>query len=124
QMGYQIERTAKGWEVAGVPQRVVNEVSKRSEQVEQKAKELGITSAKEKDGLAALTRERKQKQLSKAQLRELWAQRISAGARIAIQSSNRHSTLDRPRISEMKAMDHAVSHCYERTSIVTEKELL
>ena len=48
QMGYRIERTAKGWELAGVPQRVVNEFSKRSEQVEQKAKELGITSAKER----------------------------------------------------------------------------
>src|SRR5207245_2785222 len=65
--GYRIERTAKGWELAGVPQRVLDEFSRRTEQVEQKAKELGITSAKEKDGLAALTRERKQKRLSKAE---------------------------------------------------------
>ena len=70
-IGYRIERTAKGWELAGVPQRVLDEFSRRTEQVEQKAKESGITSAKEKDGLAALTRERKQKQLSKSELREL-----------------------------------------------------
>src|SRR5437867_809287 len=62
--GYRIDRTTKGWELAGVPQRVLDEFSRRTEQVEQKAKELGITSAKEKDGLAALTRERKQKRLS------------------------------------------------------------
>ena len=86
EMGYRIERTAKGWELAGVPQRVLDEFSKRTEQVEQKAKELGITSAKEKDGLAALTRERKQKQFSKAELRELWDQRISADERPAIQT--------------------------------------
>ena len=48
ELGYRIERTAKGWELAGVPQRVLDEFSKRTEQVEQKAKELGITSAKAK----------------------------------------------------------------------------
>ena len=66
ELGYRIERTAKGWELAGVPQRVLDEFSKRTEQVEQKAKELGITSAKGKDGLAALTRERKQKDIVQA----------------------------------------------------------
>jgi conjugative relaxase-like TrwC/TraI family protein len=123
-MGYRIERSAKSWELAGVPQRVLDEFSRRTEQVEQKAKELGITSAKEKDGLAALTRERKQKQLSKADLRELWGNRISADERAAMQNTSRQSVSERQKISEMKAMDFAVKHCYERASIVTDKELL
>ncbi|MGO9585327.1 MAG: MobF family relaxase [Limisphaerales bacterium] len=124
ELGYRIERTAKGWELAGVPQRVIDEFSKRSEQVEQKAKELGITSAKQKDGLAALTRERKRKDIEKSELRELWDKRISADERAAIQNNLRHTTADAPKVSEMKAMDFAVTHCYERASIVTEKELL
>lgn len=124
EMGYGIERTAKGWELAGVPQRVLEEFSQRREQVEQKAKELGITSAKGKDGLAALTRERKQKQFTKAELRELWSGRISAAERAAIQNSTNHSPRADTRISERKAMDFAVQHCYERASIVTDKELL
>ena len=124
ELGYRIERTAKGWELAGVPQRVLDEFSKRTEQVEQKAKELGITSAKEKDGLAALTRERKQKDISKPELRELWDKRISADERAAIQNSLRNRASDAPKISEMKAMDFAMQHCYERASIVTDKELL
>jgi conjugative relaxase-like TrwC/TraI family protein len=124
EMGYRIERTAKGWELAGVPQRVIDEFSKRSEQVEQKAKELGITSAKQKDGLAALTRERKRKDIEKSELRELWDKRISADERAAIQNNLRHTTADAPKVSEMKAMDFAIQHCYERASIVTEKELL
>ena len=123
-VGYGIERTVKGWELGGVPQRVLDEFSKRTQQVEQKAKELGITSARQKDGLAALTRERKQKQLSKAELRELWHARISADERGAIQNCIRNSIPATPRISEMKAMDFAVDHCYERASIVTGKELL
>ncbi len=122
-LGYGIERTAKGWDIAGVPQRVLDEFSKRSEQVEQKAKELGLTSAKQKDGLAAMTRERKQKDLQKPELRQLWGQRVSSDERAAIQNV-RNVVVDRPKISEMKAMDFAMQHCYERASIVTEKELL
>jgi len=123
-LGYQIERTAKGWELGGVPQRVLDEFSKRTEQVEQKAKELGITSAKGKDGLAALTRERKQKQFTKLELRELWNARVSAEERASIQKNLRNETSQAPTISEMKAMDFAMQHCYERASIVTDKELL
>jgi len=124
EMGYRIERTAKGWELAGVPQRVLDEFSKRTEQVEQKAKELGITSAKGKDGLAALTRERKQKQFSKQELRERWNARVSAEERANIQDGLRNEAAQPPKISEMKAMDFAMQHCYERASIVTDKELL
>jgi conjugative relaxase-like TrwC/TraI family protein len=124
ELGYHVERTAKGWEIAGVPQRVLDEFSKRTEQVEQKAKELGITSAKGKDGLAALTRERKQKNLSKQELRELWDKRISAEERTEIQTNLRNQVSAAPKISEMKAMDFAMQHCYERASIVTDKELL
>jgi conjugative relaxase-like TrwC/TraI family protein len=123
EMGYRIERTAKGWELAGVPQRVLDEFSKRAEQIVQKAKELGVTTAKGKDGLAALTRERKQKQFSKPELRERWNARVSAEERETIQNL-RHETSEAPKISEMKAMDFAMQHCYERASIVTDKELL
>jgi conjugative relaxase-like TrwC/TraI family protein len=124
EMGYRIERTTKGWELAGMPQRVLDEFSKRTEQIVQKAKELGITSAKGKDGLAALTRERKRKDIEKSELRELWDKRISADERAAIQNNLRHKTADAPKVFEMKAMDFAMQHCYERASIVTEKELL
>jgi conjugative relaxase-like TrwC/TraI family protein len=124
ELGYRIERTAKGWELAGVPQRVLDEFSKRTEQVEQKAKELGIMSAKGKDGLAALTRERKQKELSKPELRELWNARVSAEERASIQNNLRNQISNQAKISEMKAMDFSMQHCYERASIVTDKELL
>ena len=123
-VGYRIERTAKGWELAGVPQRVLHEFSRRTEQVEDKAMELGITSAKGKDRLAALTRERKQKELSKGDLQELWDKRVSEDERRAVENTLSQSPSKRPRISEMKAMDFAVRHCYEWASIVTDKELL
>jgi conjugative relaxase-like TrwC/TraI family protein len=123
-LGYRIERTAKGWELAGVPQRVLAEFSQRTEQVEQKAKELGLTTAKQKDGLAALTRERKQNQFTKAELKAVWNGRVSAAERSIIQNNLRNQVADAPKISEMKAMDFAIEHSYERASIVTDKELL
>ena len=122
--GYRVERTAKGWELAGVPQRVLDEFSRRTEQIEQKAMELGITSAKGKDGLAALTRERKQKRLSISELRKLWGKRVSSDERMAIQNEVRIMVSDPTRVTEMKAMDFAIGHCYERASLVTDKELL
>src|SRR5690242_6627828 len=123
ELGYRIERTGKGWEIAGVPQRVLDEFSQRTEQVEQKAKELGLTSAKQKDGLAAQTRERKQKELTKPELKRTWETRVSATEREAIQ--NRRNETPAPQvILEMRAMDFAMQHCYERASIVTDKELL
>jgi conjugative relaxase-like TrwC/TraI family protein len=123
-IGYKIERTAKGWELAGIPERVLQEFSKRSEQVEQKAKELGVATAKEKDGLAALTRERKNKDISKAELRKLWEQRVSSTECLAIHAAFGSLTSETPRISDAKAMDFAVQHCYERASIATDKDLL
>jgi conjugative relaxase-like TrwC/TraI family protein len=84
EIGFKIERTPKGWELHGVPERVLQEFSKRSEQVEKRADELGITTAKKKDGLAALTRERKQKDMTKAELRDSWFQRVSSDERLAI----------------------------------------
>jgi hypothetical protein len=92
--------------------------------VEQKSVELGLTTGKEKDGLAALTRERKQKQTSKAELQELWEQRVSPAERLAIQATLRSPASTTPQILDAKAMDFAIRHCYERASIVTDKELL
>lgn len=122
--GYQIERTAKGWELAGVPRRVLDEFSQRAKQVEQKAKELGIKSAKGKDKLAALTREKKQSNLSKAELRETWGKRISEGERQAIDRAHALPPAERIKVTGMKAMDFSIGHCYERASIVTDKELM
>src|SRR5439155_26580422 len=57
-------------------------------------------------------------------LRELWDKRISTDERAALQTAMTNPVVVRPVVSEMKAMDFAVQHCYERASLVTDKELL
>src|SRR5207302_1588224 len=66
----------------------------------------------------------KQKQLSMSELRELWGKRVSSDERMAIQNEVRIMVSDPRRVTEMKAMDFAIGHCYERASLVTDKELL
>jgi len=43
---------------------------------------------------------------------------------MAIENTVRNPVSDSTRVTEMNAMDFAVRHCYERASLVTDKELL
>lgn len=76
-LGYGIERTAKAWEVAGVSRSVIDKFSRRAAGIEKLALEKGIVSNKEKDKLAARTREGKRAGQTFAALKETWAAWLS-----------------------------------------------
>ena len=125
EIGYAIERTDKGWEIGGVPQAVIDKFSLRTQQIEALAKERGITSAKEKDGLAALSRESKRHGITREQLRELWQGRLTAGEKNSLASLKAGApNISINGITARQAMDYAVAHSYERASVVTDAELL
>ncbi len=48
ELGLPIERTRKGWELAGVERSLVQKFSRRKAQVDAKARELGVVDAEEK----------------------------------------------------------------------------
>ena len=50
---------------------------RRTKAIKDKAAELGITDPKEMDGLGALTREKKAKDLTRSQLHDIWWQRLA-----------------------------------------------
>jgi conjugative relaxase-like TrwC/TraI family protein len=56
-LGYKVERDGKDFEVAGVPSGVLKDFSRRTEVVEQKALELGVTDPRLKRMLGPKTRE-------------------------------------------------------------------
>ncbi|HEY1719447.1 MAG TPA: MobF family relaxase [Verrucomicrobiae bacterium] len=124
EIGYGIERTEKGWEIGGVPQSVIEKFSLRSQQIEALAKERGITSAKEKDALAALSRESKRHGITKGQLREVWDARLSAGEKTAMAAVKPDSQKVSNGVTAKQAMDYAIAHRYERASVATDMELL
>lgn len=131
-MGYDIERTEKRWEIAGMPESVLNKFQERTKQIETMAAERGITSAKEKAALAALSREGKRHGISKNQLREIWDGRLTVEEKGALRKVHENGqellrpekAMDRNRVTAKTAMDYAVAHCYERASVTKGNELL
>ncbi|HEY3863973.1 MAG TPA: MobF family relaxase [Verrucomicrobiae bacterium] len=125
EIGYDIVRTEKGREIAGVPQTVLDKFSLRTKQIEALAAERGITSAKEKDMLAALSRENKRHGITREQLRDVWNGRLTVDEKTALASVKADSqNISTNGVTAKQAMDYAIAHRYERASVATDKELL
>lgn len=78
ELDYRIRRTDKAFEIAGVPEHIIDLFSKRTNEIGRIAKELGITDQAELDQLGARTRAKKQKGLSMTQLKQEWRKQIFA----------------------------------------------
>jgi len=122
-----IERTRNGWEIAGVDKSTLKKFSRRTAHIEEKAKASGVTNAKEKDGLGAKTRERKIKNLSFDELRREWQSRLTDDERSGLLRTA--EGVGGPPIPEnvrgaKEAAVLATEHCFERKSVVAERELL
>lgn len=126
--GYAIRRSAKGWELAGVPARTIKAFSRRTEQIDSIARSRGITDASAKAALGARTRQRKQLALSASELRQEWEGRLSAADHAAIRAAvppETHADLGlQPTLTAREAVEHAADHCFERASVVPERTLL
>ena len=84
-LGYAIDRRGGNeWEIAGVPQSIIDKFSKRTAQIEAEAEKLGITDAARKAELGAKTRAKKQKELTLPELRKAWDAQLSDAERRAL----------------------------------------
>src|SRR5665213_635456 len=127
QLGLPVQRTRKGWEIEGFTKAALDKFSRRTALIEAKAKEKGITAEGEKAELGARTRERKQKNLSMEDLRREWLSRLSGDEqndvqRIA-QSIGGPARPQRAEAAKEAAM-LAIDHCFDRKSVVPERQLL
>ena len=122
-LNYDIERHAKGWKIAGIPQSIIDKFSNRHAEVEAEAKAKGITSAKGKDQLAAKTRSRKRKDLGMEALREEWAGRLTGDEWAALNGAAGGGASGAPNITDKQAVDYALAHSFERQSVMTEREI-
>lgn len=77
-LGLGVERTAHGWEVAGVERATLEKFSRRTVLIEELAAEKGIHDAGEKAALGAKTREKKGAARSLDDLRREWRTRLAA----------------------------------------------
>lgn len=127
ELGLPVERTKKGWELAGVPKPAMEKFSRRTALIEEKAREKGITSAEEKGELGAKTRERKRKDLTFGELQQEWKSRLSPEELAALDGVK--ARLGTDAIAEdgrvaFDAVARAVEHSFERNSVVAERKLV
>jgi conjugative relaxase-like TrwC/TraI family protein len=126
ELGYDVSRTATGWELSGVPSGVLKTFSRRTAQVETLADELGVTDPALKGALGAKTRERKQLRFTLDELRTIWNARLT---------HDNHSALEHVLARDVPvpghdpnaardAMAFAIGKCFERSSVIPVKRLL
>lgn len=122
-LGYGVERDGKSFKLTGIAKTTTDKFSRRTAIIETEAERLGIGDAKAKGELGRKTREKKD--ASPKSMHELsaeWNLRLTAQERADIvdaRSGQQTKTLD-----AAGAIDYALSHCFERASVVTENELL
>ncbi|HEY2787040.1 MAG TPA: MobF family relaxase [Fimbriiglobus sp.] len=124
-LGFGIERKRDDFELSGIPASAIKRFSRRTEEIERVAEELGITDPKRKAELGAETREKKGKELSWNQLRKEWDGRMTDAERQALAEIHRREQRPlRPDPAETLAVDHALEHAFARKAVAAERELL
>ena len=123
-LGYQIERKGRSWDLAGISRGTINKFSRRAQQIERHAEKHGITDAKAKDQLAAKTREKKQNELSMPQLRAIWKERLVGEEEGELEMPVKSSHILELPGREQASLRHAMHHCFERDSVVAERRVL
>jgi conjugative relaxase-like TrwC/TraI family protein len=124
-LGYAIDRRGDtDWEIAGVPQRVIDLFSKRTKQIEAEAERRGITDEAEKAGLGAKIRSKKQKELTLAELRQAWAEQLTDDERDALAKVHRKDIAADKPVTASEAVGFALAHLSEKHSVFPERELM
>ena len=123
--GYSIRHTKTSFEIATIPDSVIQLFSKRTETIERTAIEQGITDAKDLDALGAKTRSRKNTNLTIEDLQTIWAAQMQvAGFGHYDAMLQPIKTNPAPLSDAQTIIDFALSHCFERASVIPERRLL
>lgn len=123
-VGYQIERTNGRYEIKGITKVMREKFSNRTLEIEKRAKEEGITDAKEKAALGARTRNKKNKSVQNKNLHDLWKDRLTPEELQIIQNAKEAKKEETEKISAKEAVDKALNHFLERNSAIPEKRVL
>jgi len=128
ELGYQVRLTDKSFEIEGVPQKVIDLFSKRTDEIGRIAEEKGITGAKELDGLGARTRSKKQKGLSMAELKAEWKCQMREATKDDSDANEQTVRFAKakavPDRDARTCVEHALQHSFERASVMQDRRVL
>jgi len=130
EMGLNIERKGRFWEIADFERETIEKFSNRTMQVEETANEYGITNNDTKAKLARFNRETKDYELTKDELRDEWNSRLTEQEKNTIRDIYDNDNND-PRgqiplpteVTIEQAKQHATEHVFERASVVPIRKL-
>ncbi|MEO1808367.1 MAG: MobF family relaxase [Bacteroidota bacterium] len=125
--GYAIERNERDFELKGFDRPMIEKFSQRTQEIEKKAQELGITYDEDKAALGGKTRQGKRKDLLGDQLQSIWEDRLSEKEKVLIANAKGSGSNGDPaqgKTIAKDALEYALSHHLERVSVITEKRLL
>ena len=128
-MGYFIDRRGgKEWEIAGVPQSVIDKFSKRTDEVEEEHEQRLASDpdyrAEYKHELGAKTRAKKQKELTPEELRKAWDTQLTRSERKALAAVYRGEIAATPAVTADQAVTFATAHCFEKESLIPERAVV
>ncbi len=122
ELGFSTVKRGRFWEIDGIDQEVIDRFSKRTQEVEAEAKAKGIYHPDRKAELGAKTRQNKADSLSGDQLRAAWEDQMSAGElRQVRRARSRIGLGPTSQITAEQAVEHAIAHVFERSSVVSFK---
>ncbi|MGH7994002.1 MAG: MobF family relaxase, partial [Limisphaerales bacterium] len=131
--GYEIRNLARGdFQIEGISEAVCERFSKRDAEIDRALTKLladkpELTGANFKAlraQLAVETRAKKQKDLSQAELRQLWDSQLNEGERAVLRQVPNHSEkATGNRMSVGEAVQWAEDHLFDRNSVVLECQL-
>jgi hypothetical protein len=130
ELGYEIERCGKGWDLAGLSKDLLDKFSRRTKEIEAEAQKRGITDPDRKGELGAKTRNRKVGTLDMDQLRGIWRDRMDARDHRAIaevlerarDQAGQNPITIRDRIHE--SLVYAIGKSFEKHSVVDARKVM
>lgn len=126
-VGYGIKRNKRDFEIAGIDRTTIDKFSNRTNEIENKAKELGLTYIEDKASLGAKTRARKTDNLKPSEIENKWNERLTNEEKEKIfsaKNSNSNDGHQDKNLDAKQALEYALSHHLERQSVISEKRLL
>ena len=124
-LGYALDRKRDDFEIRGIAPATIRRFSRRTDKIEELAREKGIEDPEAKARLGALSRERKDKSLSWAELTHAWDNRLTAPERQSILTAKgRAGKNPATGRGDAASVEFAVRHVFEREAVVPEKRLL
>ncbi len=127
QAGYHIRANGRYFEIDGIDRNIIERYSRRSEQINELAKEKGVTDQKVKSKLGAWSRAKKEKGVAESELKQIWFDRLSPSERADLFSLKNRSVDGSGKVEEKdisKELDLALDHYLERKSAISEKLVL